>query len=302
MNGALLAGVLASSIWSGTSLLYATLGEIVGERGGIVNLGLEGIMLIGAATGFAATAVTGDPYIGLAAAALSGSIANLGFAYLVVGRRANQLASGLAFMFFGFGLSALVGRPFVGAPIVGLPKLELFDPANVTSRLVNYDILVYLGPPIAVLVWWLLFHTRWGLWLRAVGESPASALAAGIRPAALQYQALAVAGILGGIGGAHLSLSLTLTWAEGMTDGRGFIAIALVIFAKWNPLWAIAGAFLFGAAESLQLQLQAVGADVSPFLMNMIPYLLTLLVLTLWGFRRQVAAPAALGRTFFGAE
>jgi simple sugar transport system permease protein len=138
--------------------------------------------------------------------------------------------------------------------------------------------------------------------LRAVGESPAAALAAGLSPERLRYQALALAGGLGGIAGAHISVALTLTWADGMTAGRGFIAIALVIFAKWNPLWAIAGALLFGGAEGLQLQLQAAGVDVSPFVMNMLPYLLTLLLLVLWGLRGQSAAPAALGRSFVGVE
>jgi len=302
MNSALLLGVLASSIISGTSLLYATLGEIIGERAGVVNLGVEGIMLIGAATGFAATALSGDAYMGLLAAAFAGAAANLVFAYLVVGRRANQLATGLALMFFGFGLSALIGRPFIGALIVGLPKLRLFGLGSPGNPLFSYDILVYLVAPTAALIWWLLFRTTWGLRLRAVGESPAAAVAAGLRPARLQYQALAFAGLLGGVAGAHLTLSVTLTWAEGMTDGRGFIAIALVIFAKWNPLWAIAGALLFGGAESLQLQLQAAGADVSPFLMTMVPYLLTLLVLIVWGWSRQTAAPAALGRSFYGVE
>jgi general nucleoside transport system permease protein len=301
MTSALLAGVLVSSILSGTSLLYATLGEIVGERGGIVNLGLEGIMLIGAATGFAVTASTGDAYVGVVAAALSGTAANLVFAYVVVGRHGNQLASGLTLMFFGLGLSALIGRPFVGTLIAGLPRINAKN-AGPMGRLLDYDLLVYLALPTALLTWWLLFRTRWGLRLRAVGESPVAAVAAGVKPTRLQYQALALAGMLGGIAGAHLSLSVTRTWAEGMTAGRGFIAIALVIFAKWNPLWAIAGALLFGGAESLQLQLQAAGADVSPFVMNMVPYLLTLLVLIVWGWRRQSAAPAALGRNFVGVE
>jgi ABC-type uncharacterized transport system permease subunit len=304
MNYPLLAGVLVSSITSGTSLLYATVGEIVGERAGVVNLGLEGIMLIGAATGFAAAALTGNPYIGIVAAALAGAAANLIFAYLVIGCRANQLATGLSLMFFGIGLSALVGRPFVGAVINGLPSLPLFGLRleGVGARVLSYDVLVYLAVPTATLSWWLLFCTRWGLGLRAVGESPAAAFAAGFRSELLQYQALAFAGVLGGIAGAHISVALTLTWAEGMTAGRGFIAIALVIFAKWNPFWAIAGALLFGGAEGLQLQLQAAGADVSPFLMNMMPYLLTLLVLILWGWSRQSAAPAALGRSFVGVE
>ena len=302
MNAAFIIGVLANAILSGTSLLYATLGELIGERAGIVNLGLEGIMLIGAATGFAATAWTGSPYAGLLAAAVAGAAANAVFAYLVIGRRANQLASGLSLMFFGFGLSALVGRPFVGALITGLPRLHLLDVGAAGGRLVSYDILVWLAIPTAVLTWALLFRTRWGLGLRAVGEDPAVAYAAGRRPQLLQYQALGLAGMLGGIAGAHLSVALTLTWAEGMTAGRGFIAIALVIFARWNPLWAVVGALLFGGAEALQLQLQAAGADVSPFLMNMVPYLLTLLVLIAWGAHRQSAAPAALGRTLAGVE
>ncbi len=150
-------------------------------------------------------------------------------------------------------------------------------PGGIGARLLSYDVLVYLALPTSLLTWWLIFRTRWGLGLRTVGENPAAAYAAGLRPQRLQYQALAFAGALGGIAGAHMSVALTLTWAEGMTAGRGFIAIALVIFAKWNPLWAIAGALLFGGAEGLQLQLQAAGADVSPFVMNMTPYLLTLL-------------------------
>jgi simple sugar transport system permease protein len=304
MNTALLIGVIASSIMSGTSLLYATLGEVVGERAGIVNLGLEGIMLIGAASGFAATVLTGSPYLGVVAAALAGAAANMIFAYLVVGRRANQLATGLSLMFFGIGMSALIGRPFVGALISGLPRLVVpgLAPGSASARLLGYDILVYLAVPVSVFTWWLIFRTRWGLGLRTVGESPAAAFAAGLRPQRLQYQALTFAGAFGGIAGAHMSVALTLTWAEGMTAGRGFIAIALVIFAKWNPLWAIAGALLFGAAEGLQLQLQAIGADVSPFIMNMTPYLLTLAVLIVWGWSRQSAAPAALGQNFVGVE
>lgn len=287
--------VLSSSVLSGTSLLYATLGELVGERAGIVNLGLEGNMLIGAAVGFAASVATGSPYLGIAAAALAGVAANLLFGYVVIARRANQLAAGLTLMFFGFGASALIGRPFIGAVIPGLPRLAL-------PGFAAFDALVWLAVPTAALLWWLLFRTRWGLALRAVGEDPAVAFAAGRRPEMLQYQALALGGLLGGIGGAHLSVALTLSWDEGMTAGRGFIAIALVIFAKWNPLWAVVGALVFGGAESLQLQLQARGAALSPFLMTMIPYLLTLLVLVFWGWNRRSAAPAALGRSFFGVE
>ena len=171
-----------------------------------------------------------------------------------------------------------------------------------STTLFNYDLLTWLAIPVAILVWWTLFRTRWGLGVRAVGESPAAAFAAGRDPAVLQYQALSSGGVLGGLAGAHLSLSLTLTWAEYMTAGRGFIAIALVIFSKWHPLRAIAGALLFGGAEALQLQLQARGSDISPFLLEMAPYLLTILVLLAWGGSRRLAAPASLGRTFYGSS
>jgi ABC-type uncharacterized transport system permease subunit len=306
MTTPLIVGLLAGAILSGTSLLYATLGETIVERSGVINLGLEGILLIGASVGFAVTAASGNPWIGLMAAALAGSVANLLFGWLVVTRKANQPASGLALMIFGFGASALIGARHVGALIAGLPKWRPSFVADFqwvrATTLFNYDVLTWLALPVAILVWWVLFRTRWGLGVRAVGESPAAAYAAGRNPAALQYQALLLGGMLAGVAGAHLSVSLTKTWAEYMTAGRGFIVIALVIFSKWNPLRAIAGALLFGGAEALQLQMQARGSGVSPFLLEMTPYVLTLVILLLWGGTRRLAAPASLGRTFYGAQ
>ena len=170
------------------------------------------------------------------------------------------------------------------------------------STLFNWDLVTWLAIPAAILVWWALFRTRWGLGVRAVGENPAVAFAAGRNPAVLQYQALAVGGVLGGLAGAHLSVSLTLTWSEYMTAGRGFIVIALVIFSKWNPLRAVAAALLFGGAEALQLQMQARGSVISPFLLATAPYILTLLILIAWGGSRRLAAPAGLGRTFYASE
>jgi general nucleoside transport system permease protein len=306
MTTPLILGLLAGAILSGTSLLYATLGETLVERSGIVNLGLEGILLVGASVGFSVAAVSGNAWLGLAAAAAAGALVNLMFGWLVVSRKANQLASGLAMMFFGFGASALVGAPHVGAVIAGLPKWRPSWLADLSwvkaTTLFDYDLLTWLAVPVALLVWWALFRTRWGLGVRAVGESPAAAYAAGRDPSVLQYQALLCGGLLAGLAGAHLSLSLTLTWAEFMTAGRGFIAIALVIFSKWNPLRAIAGALLFGGTEALELQLQARGSDISPFLLQMSPYLLTLIVLLAWGGSRRLAAPASLGRTFYGSS
>lgn len=305
MIESLLKGILTSSIVSGTSLLYATLGEVLTQRAGIVNLGLEGALLIGASVGFAATLETASPLAGVLAAALAAAIFNLAFGYLVITRRANQPASGLTMMFLGTGLSALIGKPYVGRPIVGLGKVPLPGLSQlpwIGPVLFNHDPLVYLVVPAALLLWWLLFRTRWGLGVRAVGESPTTAFAAGRQPGWLQYQALFLAGLLAGIGGAHLSIAYTLNWSEGMTAGRGFIAIALVIFSKWHPLWAVAGALLFGGLVAFQLQLQASGVDVSPFLLNMVPYVLTIVVLMIWGRRRKYAAPAGLGKIYSGTE
>ncbi len=301
----LIRGVLSGTIMYGVPLLYATLGEVIGQRAGMVNLGLEGILLVGASVGFAVSGGTGNPWLGIAAAAIAGSLFNLVYAFMVVTRKANQLASGLALMFFGMGISAMIGRPYIGGGSKGLiryqiPGISSFSWA--TDSMFSYDLLVYSAVPVAVLVWWLLFRTRWGLSLRAVGESPSAAFAAGRRIWLLKYQAALMCGLLGGVAGAHLSVALARTWSEGMSGGRGFIAVALVIFSKWHPLRAIVGAMLFGGAVTLQLQLQAHGSSISPFLLNMIPYVLTLGVLLIWGGARRFAAPGGLGRVYSGEE
>ena len=305
MSKLALLGVLSSAIYSGTSLLYATLGEIVNERAGIINLGLEGTLLVSASTGFAVTSLAGNPYLGVLAAAVAGGLMNMVLGYLVINRKANQLASGLALMFFGFGLSALIGKGFVGEIIVGLPRMAVPGSSGLPklyASLLEFDLLVYLAVPIAFIAWWVLFRTRWGLGLRAVGESPETAFASGRNPRLIRYQALWVGGALAGVGGAHLSIAYALNWTEYMTAGLGFIAIALVIFAKWHPLYAAAGALLFSGAVALQLLLQSSGIQVSPFLLSTIPYLLTLVVLMAWGGRRRVAAPGGLGQVYEGAE
>lgn len=305
MIESIISGLLVGSIHSGTPLLYATLAEVIDERAGIVNLGLEGVMLMGAVVGFATTVHTGNAALGVLAAGLAGGLFNLLFGFLVITRRANQLASGLALMFCGVGLSALFGASYVGSRIQGLDEIRipvLSDLPVVGSMFFNYDILVYLAGPIAVAVWWVLFSTRWGLSLRVVGENPTAAFAAGKNPYLLQYQALFIAGVLGGIAGAHLSIALAKTWAEWMTAGRGFIAVALVIFSKWHPLRAISGSLLFGGAIALQLQMQALGVPISPFILDMLPYLLSLGVLAIWGGARRLAAPGSLGRVFQRTE
>ena len=298
-------GVLSSAIFSGTSLLYATLGEVIDQRSGIVNLGLEGVLLVSASSGFAVTSVSGDPYLGVLVAMLAGGLLNMILGYLVISRQANQLASGLALMFFGFGLSALIGKPYVGARIDGLPRIVLPGLSNLPrlyTSLFKFDLLIYLAIPVAFLVFWILFRTRWGLGLRAVGENTDTAFASGRNPRLIRYQALFTGGLLTGLGAAHLSIAYTMTWAEYMTAGRGFIAIALVIFSRWHPLQAIAGALIFSGAVAFQLLLQSSGVEISPLLLDTIPYIVTVLVLIAWGGHRKHSAPTSLGRVYYGSE
>jgi ABC-type uncharacterized transport system permease subunit len=298
-------GVLSSAIFSGTSLLYTTLGEVIDERAGIVNLGLEGVLLVSASSGFAVTYLSGNPYLGILVSILAGGLMNMILGYLVITRKANQLASGLALMFFGFGLSALIGQQFVGEKIHSLARFLLPGMGAlplVYTSLFKFDLLIYLVIPVAIFTWWLLYRTRWGLSVRAVGENADTAFASGRDPRRIRYQALFLGGMLVGLGAAHLSIAYTMNWTEYMTAGRGFIAVALVIFSKWHPLRAIVGALVFSGAVAFQLLMQSSGVQVSPFLLDTIPYLLTLVVLIAWGGNRKHSAPASLGRVYQGSE
>jgi simple sugar transport system permease protein len=275
-------GWLAGAILASTPIFYAALGETLVEKAGLINLGVEGTMLVGASVGFAVTSSSGSLWLGLLAAMLAGGAFNLLLGPLIVLRGANQLASGLALMFLGQGLSAYYGKPFVGTTVDGLGPLPIPGLSHLPwlgPILFRQDALVYLTVPSAVAVWWLLSRTSWGLHLRAVGEDRLVAYAAGSRTVLLRHQALFLGGVLAGLAGAHLSLAIAHTWTEGLTAGRGFIAVALVIFAAWSPLRVLAGALLFGGTLALQIQLQARGAAVSPFLLDMLPYLVTLIVL-----------------------
>lgn len=295
--------VSEGAVRGGASVMYASLGEVVAERAGIINLGVEGCMLMGACAGFIVTVETGNPYVGVLAAFIAGGLLASIHAFMVVTRGANQLASGLALMFLGLGLTAFFGRPYVKEQITPLKSYAiplLSDLPYFGGVLFEHDVLTYALIPLGPALWWFVFRSRWGLWLRAVGESTEAAFAAGLNPVRIQYAAVIFGGALAGLGGAQLSLAYTSTWVEGMTNGRGFIAVALVIFAMWNPLRAMAGALLFGGAVALQLQLQARGFGVSPFILDMTPYLLTLVVLLVWAQLGRDRFPAGLNKVFRG--
>jgi simple sugar transport system permease protein len=293
--------VLTGAVRAGTAVLFATEGETVAERAGITNLGTEGCMIMGACFGFKIAADTGNIWLAILAAALAGGALSLIHAYLVIARGANQLASGLALGFFGLGLTALVGRPYVSKNIEGLDALPipfLSDLPLIGPVLFNHDPLTYLSYLLGPLIWLFLFRTRWGLGLRAVGESRAVAFATGRNPALIQYAAVLFGGMLAGLGGAQLSLAVTRTWVEGMTAGYGFIAVALVIFGTWHPIRVISGALLFGGAVALQFQLQSRGVQIPPYFLLMLPYLLTLAILLVVGRRSRHTAPAELAAVF----
>lgn len=301
----LLGSVLGGGIRAGTPILYATLGEVIAERAGVVNLGVEGAMLVGACAGFITTAHTQNPFLGIAAAAVAGGLASLIHAFMVVTLRANQIASGLALMFLCLGVTSFVGRPYVAVKINAVPQLAvpvLVDIPVVGALLFNHDVLVYGAYVLAPLIWVVLFYTKWGLAVRAVGESQAVAFAAGLSPSLIQYGAVVIGGVLAGAAGAHLSLAYARSWVEGMSNGRGFIAVALVIFATWHPLRGVVGAVVFGAVFALQLQIQARGVALSPYFLDMTPYLLTLVGLLLWGRTRRHTMPEGLKGVFEGLK
>jgi len=298
------AAVFAAAVRAGTPVLFATLGEIFAERSGVLNLGVEGMMLVGALAGFVTTAETGNPWLGLLAAGAAGGVLSVVHAVLSVTLRANQVASGLALTIFGTGLSASLGKSFVGvpaagfvlAPVPGLERLPFVGPV-----LFRQDPLVYLSYALVPLAWYALYRTRWGLNVRAVGENPEAADAMGIDIARVRYACVVIGGVLAGFGGAFLSTAYTSMWIENMTAGRGWIAVALVIFATWDPLRAVVGAYLFGGVNALQLHLQASGTGLPVYLMLMAPYVFTIVVLvfaTRETARRRLGAPAALSVSY----
>jgi ABC-type uncharacterized transport system permease subunit len=279
-----LATWIAASLRSATPLLFAMLGETLTQRTGVINLGVEGEMLMGACIGFAAAATSGDPLIGLAAGTAAGLLLSTIHAGLVLGAQANQIGAGLAVWIIGLGVTSYYGRAFVGGKVDALRPIGAhFANAPLFVRTI-LDQITPTAPVALVLVGVAgvgLYRTRSGLIWRTVGESAEVARALGIRPVAVRLQSILLGGALAGLGGAVLSVDYTQTWAQDITKGKGLVAVGLVIVARWNPFLVIPTALLFGASETAVLRLQAVGVAISPSLLAAMPYILALVVIVL---------------------
>jgi simple sugar transport system permease protein len=292
------------SLAAGTPLVFAALGELVVEKSGVLNLGVEGMMLVGAIASFIVTAHTQSPWLGLAAGALAAAGLSVIFAVVALTLRANQVATGLALSLFGVGLSAFIGRDYSSVVIEGITPLSIpaLSGIPVVGRLLfGHNPLVYLSLALFAGVQWFLYHTRTGLVLRAVGESPQSANAIGYRVIAIRYAAVVFGGACAGLGGAYLAIAYTPSWVEGMTAGRGWIALALVVFATWKPSRVVIGAYLFGSVTLAQFQAQAAGVAIPSQLLAMLPYVATIDVLAIISRDAttiRINAPASLGKPY----
>jgi simple sugar transport system permease protein len=295
--------ILTSTVTAATPLIYASLGELVAERSGVLNLGVEGMMLVGALAGFAVGATSGSLALGYLAAVGAAVLLSLLFAFLTLTLQTNQVATGLAMTLFGIGLSAFAGRHFAGLSIQGLRPLTIpwLSGLPVLGVLFRFDALVYGSIALYLVVDWFLERTRPGLQLRAIGESPAVAHSLGQSVLRIRYFAVLFGGAASGIAGAYLSTALTPMWVEGMSAGRGWIALALVVFATWKPLRVLLGAYLFGAVSILQLYAQGFGLSIPSEFLSMLPYVATIVVLMIICRDPQTIRlnqPASLGRSF----
>ena len=309
MDMELMITIFSAAVRSGTPILYGTLGEILTEKSGVQNLGLEGLMLMEALSNFAITYSTGSPWLGVLAGFCAGAALAAIHAFVSVTLGANQVVSGLALTMLGTGASALLGNRFVGETITGLQTVKiplLGDLPVLGPILFQHDALVYLSYFLTAFLCWYIWRTRMGLDLRAVGDAPRAADSVGIGVAKLRYLYTLLGGGIVALGGAYMSISYSHMWSEGMTAGRGWIAVALVIFAIWHPARAMFGAYLFGGVEACQLRIQAVGTVIPAPLLLMLPYALTILVLLAISISKgkgvSLGAPHALSVPYYREE
>ncbi|MGQ4834422.1 MAG: ABC transporter permease [Candidatus Asgardarchaeia archaeon] len=301
--------LLNTTIRAGTPLLLATLGEIYAERAGILNLGVEGMMIMGAISAYIVAYVTGNPWLGLLVATIVGAIFSLIHAFVSISLKANQVVSGLALTMLGLGISAVIGKGFVGTSLLSRNAvlypldIPILSEIPIIGGFFSSDPIAYLAFILSFVMWFVLFKTKYGLIIRSVGENPAAADTLGINVYLVRYIAVAIGGALAGMGGAHLSLAYAPSWIENMTAGRGWIAIGLTIFAMWSPIRALVGSYLFGFIDVLQFWLQPYG--IPPNILAMLPYIFTIVALligTTERLKKRIGAPAALALPYTRGE
>lgn len=298
--------VAQRTLVAGTPLLIGTIGEVICERSGILNLGVEGVMSIGAVTAFIITLLTGNPWLGMMVAILAGMLISIIHAFASISLQSNQVVSGLALTMIGLGVSGLLGKPYIGIPLPqkmnawNVPLLS--DIPWIGPVFFRQSPFFYMAIVLAVAAWFVLRHTSLGIRIRSTGENPKATETQGVNVSMIRYWCVMIGGGFSGMAGANLSISYSKSWIEGMTAGRGWIVIALTIFALWNPSRAVLGAFFFGGIFVLQYLLQPLG--ISPNLLGLLPYLATLLVLTAIGMRNSqiLNAPAWLGEPYKRGE
>jgi simple sugar transport system permease protein len=296
--------ILVAAVAAGTPMVFAALGELVTEKSGVLNLGVEGMMLMGAVTGFAVASQTGNPWLGAVAGTAAGAAMALIFAVLTLNLMANQVASGLALTLFGVGLSAFLGKPYESVSLVVAPppEIPLLSQIPVLGPLLfKYHVLVYVSWALFAAIAWFLYRSRAGLVLRSIGESPESAHAIGYPVIRIRYLATLFGGAMAGLGGAYLSEFYAPLWVEGMTAGRGWIALALVVFATWRPARVMIGAYLFGGVTIAQFFAQGAGISIASQFLSSLPYLATIVVLVF--ISRNLAtirlnAPVSLAKSY----
>jgi ABC-type uncharacterized transport system permease subunit len=297
--------LIASLMVSATPILLAAIGETVVEKSGVLNLGVEGMMIAGAVVGFITAVNTANPAIGFVTAAIAGALLSTIFATLVLYLKSNQVATGLGLTLVGLGISALLGKPYEGIKSPTLQSLDipiLSDIPIIGHMLFSHDAMVYVSILIVGLVWYTLKYTRVGLVLRAVGENHDAAHALGYKVIRIRFLAIMFGGACSGLGGAYISLVRVPQWTEGMTAGAGWIALAIVVFASWKPWRTLIGAYLFGGITVLQLNLQAAGVAIPVEYLSMSPFLITIAVLVIISARGNQGAPASLGRPFHASN
>jgi general nucleoside transport system permease protein len=307
--GAINPAVLVASLMvAAVPILLAAIGELVVEKAGVLNLGVEGMMIMGAICGFITAVGTGSPVMGFVGGAAGGAVLSLIFAFLTQTLLANQVATGLALTLFGLGLSSLMGQGYNGIkpPLTAaVPFGPLRDIPVLGRILFSHDWMVYASIGIVAVVWWVLKYSRVGLILRAVGENHDAAHALGYKVQRIRLAAIVFGGAMAGLGGAYISLIRVPQWTDGITAGAGWIALAIVVFASWKPWRVLIGAYLFGGITVLQLNLQAAGSRIPVEYLSMSPYLITILVLVIMSSgrgRASLNAPAALGQNFHASR